>query len=108
MFEEALIDNMVAAIERLKTIGDSWGWPSIEIAHIAFRRWESYSRRHKKAHRATNDERILDLAKGLQAHFEPNIPYTHPTEWRTLATVLAEELRANPNPLIEQSPNSPD
>ena len=93
MSREALIPNLVAVVERLNAAGDSWGWPAVEMARIAIRRWDSYSRRHNKAKRLTNDDRVLDLAKGLQAHFEPDIPYTHPSDWRALAEALAEVLR---------------
>jgi hypothetical protein len=39
-----------------------------------------------------DEARVLDLARGLQAHFEPDIPYTHPSDWRALAKSLAEVL----------------
>jgi hypothetical protein len=68
----------------------------VEIASVAIRRWASYPRRHKKAKRVSHDERMLDLAKGLQAHLEPDIPYTHPTDWHALAEALAEELQVGP------------
>jgi hypothetical protein len=92
MFQEALISKLVAVVERLNASGDSWRSWAVEIARIAIRRWDSYSRRHSKAKRVTKDERVLDLAKGLQAHFEPDIPYTHPSDWRALATSLAQVL----------------
>jgi hypothetical protein len=93
MSNDVLTANLVNAVERLNASGDSWGWPRIEIARIAIRRWDSYSRRHRKAKRVTEDERVLDLAKGLQAHFEPGISYTHPSDWRALALALAQELK---------------
>jgi hypothetical protein len=97
MYHEVLIPNLVAVVERLNTSGASWTWPSAEIARIATRRWDSYSRRHSKAKHVTNDDRTLDLAKGLQAHFEPDIPYTHPSDWRALADSLAQVLRIGAN-----------
>jgi hypothetical protein len=93
MSHETLIPNLVNAIERLNAAGDSWGWPGEQIARIAIRRWDSYSRRHRKAKPATDDERVLDLAKGLQAHFEPDIPYTPKSDWRAFAEALAQVLR---------------
>jgi hypothetical protein len=93
MSNDMLVANLVHAVERLAASGDSWGWPGVDIARIAINRWNSYSRRHRKAKRVTDDVRVLDLAKGLQAHFEPDIPYTHPSDWRALAIALAEELK---------------
>jgi hypothetical protein len=97
MSNELLIANLVTTVKRLNAAGDSWGWPRAELACIAIRRWISYSRRHPKAKRVTNEEQILDLAKGLQAHFEPEFPYTHPSDWRVLAETLARELRRYPD-----------
>jgi hypothetical protein len=93
MLDETLIPRLVAVVARLNAAGDNWGSLGEEIARTAIRRWSSYDRRHKKAKRVTDDARVLDLVKGLQAHFEPDIPYTHPTDWRALAEALAEALR---------------
>src|SRR5260370_31089691 len=95
MSADALIPNLVATVECLNAAGDSWSWAGEEIARVAIRRWVSYSRRHNRAKRITTHERVIDLAKGLQAHFEPDIPYTHPSDWRALATALAEELQVH-------------
>jgi hypothetical protein len=86
------IASLAAIVERLNATGDSW-WPGAEIAGVAIRRWDSYPRRHPKAKRVTHDDRVLDLAKGLQEHFEPDTPCTHPSDWRALALALAEELQ---------------
>jgi hypothetical protein len=94
MSNEALIAGLIGAVERLNASGDAWGWAGEEIARVALRRWGSYSRRNPKAKRATDGGRVLDLADGLRAHFEPDIPYTHPSDWRALAAALAEVLRA--------------
>jgi hypothetical protein len=59
------------------------------MAPIAFRRWSSFARRHKTK-RPTLEDRVLDLAKGLQAHFEPDTPYTPLSEWQHLARILAD------------------
>jgi hypothetical protein len=59
------------------------------MAPIALRPWSSFARRHKTK-RPTVDDRVLDLAKGLQAHFEPGIPYTPLSEWLHLAKILAQ------------------
>jgi hypothetical protein len=93
MSNEALLADLVTAIERLNTAGDSWTWPG--IAQVAIRRWESFDRRHPKAKVVTDNDRIRDLVKGLQAHFEPDVPYTHPTDWRALAEELARVLRTH-------------
>jgi hypothetical protein len=69
--------------------GNRW-WPGREMAPIAFRRWSSFARRHKTKH-PTVEDRTLDLAKGLRAHFEPDIPYTPMSEFIYLARVLAAE-----------------
>jgi hypothetical protein len=95
MTPDGLIRDLAAVVERLNAAGDSWRWPAVEIADIAVRRWASYARRHKKAKRVTTEGRVLDLAKGLQAHFEPDMPYTHPSDWRALAQALAQELEAS-------------
>src|SRR5260370_29607299 len=95
MSHETLISNLVNAIERLNAADDSWGWPGEQIARIAIRRWDSYSRRHSKTKRVTDGERVLDLAKGLQAHFEPDIPYTPKSDWRALAEALVQVLRSS-------------
>jgi hypothetical protein len=39
--------------------------------------------------RPTTDERVLDLAKGLQAYFEQDTPHTPLSEWLHLAGILA-------------------
>jgi hypothetical protein len=59
---------------------------------VALRRWGSYARRHAKAKRVPESHRVLDLAKGLQAHFEPDIPYTPLSDWCRLAEALAHVL----------------
>ena len=92
MSREDVNSKLMAVVERLNAAGDSWRWSGVEIASVAVRRWDSYARRHKKAKRVTAETRILDLAKGLQAHFEPDIPYTHPSDWHALANALAQEL----------------
>jgi hypothetical protein len=47
-----------------------YGWPRDKMASVAFRRWHSFARRSKSKH-PTDGERVLDLAKGLQEHFDP-------------------------------------
>jgi hypothetical protein len=59
------------------------------MAPIAVRRWSSFARRHSKSKHPTVEDRVLDLAKGLQAHFEPDTPYTPLSEWLHLAGILA-------------------
>jgi hypothetical protein len=78
---------LAAVIDAESTTGLCW-WPGSEMAPIVYRRWSSFSRRHKTK-RATAEQRIDDLAKGLQAHFEPGIAYTPHSEWLYLAQLLA-------------------
>ncbi len=93
MSHEALISELAATVGRLNAAGDSW-WAGEDIARIAIRRWMSYARRHPKVKRLSNHEaRVLDLAKGLRVHFEPGVPYTHPSDWMALAQSLAQVLR---------------
>jgi hypothetical protein len=87
------IASLVSVIESLNAAGDSWGWPAEGIARIAIRRWGSYVRRHPKSQQIQYEMRVSDLAKGLQAHFEPDIPYTHSADWRALAGALADVLQ---------------
>jgi hypothetical protein len=79
---------LAAAIDAESQVGIRW-WPGSDIAPIAVRRWSSFARRHPKVKRPTVEDQVLDLAKGLQAHFEPATPYTPLSEWLHLAGVLA-------------------
>ena len=81
-----------AAIDAESKVGIRW-WPGAEMAPIAVRRWSSFSRRHKTK-RPTVEDRTLDLAKGLQAHFEPDPQGTPFSEWLHLARILAQVLQA--------------
>lgn len=81
--EQALAD----AIDAESQVGPSW-WPGVEMASVAYRRWQSFDRRHG-ARQATLEDRLLDLAKGLQAQFEPEKLYTPMSEWLYLARLLA-------------------
>jgi len=84
---------LAAAIDAESQVGIRW-WPGAEMAPVAFRRWSSFARRHPKAKRPTAEDRVLDLAKGLQAHFEPDTPYTPLSEWLHLAGILARVLES--------------
>jgi hypothetical protein len=79
---------LAATIDAESKVGSQW-WPGSEMASIAFRRWSSFSRRNG-ARQPTLEQRALDLAKGLQAQFEPGGLYTPSSEWLHLAGVLAE------------------
>ena len=84
---------LAAAIDAESLVGIRW-WPGREMAPIAFRRRSSFERRwrgDKRRHRTkipTLEDRAIDLAKGLQAHFEPEIPYTEFGEFVHLARIL--------------------
>ena len=80
--------RLAAAIDAESKVGLCW-WPGIEMAPIVVRRWTSFNRRNKSKHPSVED-RVLDLAKGLRAHFEPDIPYTPLSEWLHLARILAK------------------
>jgi hypothetical protein len=82
---------LAAAIDAESQVGIQW-WPAREMATVAFRRWSSFERRHPKADCPTVDDQVHDLAKGLQAHFEPGTPYTPFNEWLHLAGILARVL----------------
>ena len=84
---------LAAAVDAESAVGMRWGWPVSQMAQIAFRRWSSFERRHR-TRKPTDEQRIKDLAKGLQAHFEPDVPYTPMSEWLHLARLLAGVLRS--------------
>jgi len=86
MRQKATEAVLAETVERLRAEGDSW-WAGSEIAPIAHRRLSTFSRRNKSKH-PSQEERALDLIKGLKAHFEPDEPYTHPNDWRALAQAL--------------------
>jgi hypothetical protein len=85
------VENAVAAaIDAESKVGIRW-WPGVNMAPIAFRRWASFARRHQTK-QPTVEDRVLDLAKGLKAHFEPGISRTPLSEWLHLARILAAVL----------------
>jgi hypothetical protein len=84
---------LAAAIDVESQVGIRW-WPGTEMAPIAVRRWYSFARRHKSKH-STPEDRILDLAKGLQNHFERAKLYTPLSEWLHLAKILANVFERN-------------
>lgn len=65
------------------------------MAPVVIRRWSSFARRHPKAKHATTEARVLDLAKGLQTHFEPAMPNTPLSEWLHHAGILARVLESD-------------
>ena len=83
--EEALAN----AVERLRAEGDSW-WPGTTIAPVAYRRLTTFTRRNRSK-QPSDAQRINDLAKGLRAYFEPDVPYTPLTDWEALASALVRE-----------------
>jgi hypothetical protein len=85
------VESLVAAaIDAESKRGLRW-WPGVSMAPIAYRRWVSFARRNKSK-RPKLADRILDLAKGMQAHFEPDIKYNPLSEWVCLAKILADVL----------------
>lgn len=90
MSNERLIQLLAEAADQLNAAGYGYGWPGNQIALVAVNRWESYSRRHPSAKRVTDDERVLDLAKGLQVRFEPGVPHSAPSYWYDAAATLVE------------------
>lgn len=62
-----------------------------EIAAVAMRRWRSFPRRSARPGRATRDERVEDLAKGLRDRFEVDPALAGPLleDYRHLAARLA-------------------
>ncbi len=92
MERSEIIVALAAAIDAESIVGIRW-WPGSEMAPIAFRRWSTFVRRHKGKH-PTAEDRALDLAKGLQSHFEPDINRTPMSEWLHLATILAAVFEA--------------
>jgi hypothetical protein len=84
--------SLAAIVDAESASGIRW-WPGAEMAPIAVRRWFSFERRHKTKS-AEVEDRVRDLAKGLQAHFEPETPYTALGEWLHLAGKLASVLES--------------
>lgn len=90
MIRNEVETTLAAAIDAESDVGIRW-WPGDEMAPVALRRWGSFARRNRKK-LPTRDDRIKDLAKGLQVHFEPERLHTHFNEWLHLARVLADLL----------------
>lgn len=80
---------MAAAIDADVAAGNYW-WPSDDMASVAFRRWSSYARRHKK--KPNFEDRVVDLEKGLRNHYEEDAIYSEPGEFLRLARLLAPVL----------------
>ena len=87
--DSEIIAALAAAVDEISANGNGiqW-WQGEQVAPIAYRRWHSFARRNK-SHTPTHDQRVNDLVKGLQSHFELDIPYTHVNDWRSLAEPLA-------------------
>lgn len=82
---------LAAAVDAESAVGLRWG-PGSEMAPIAFRRWSSFARRYK-GKRPADEDRVLDLAKGLAEHYEPDFHSTPLSEWLHLARILAAVFR---------------
>jgi hypothetical protein len=86
MSREAIEQALVEAVDEWQKQGHPC-WPGKQVAPIAYRKLSAFGRRIK-AKRVTRKDRVRDLVKGLQSHFEPHIPYTHPSDWLALADML--------------------
>lgn len=78
----------VAALDR---DGSPVAWPESanRMVDTAWRRWQSFQRRHRKG-RASFEDRVEDLAKGLRDAFEQEPRLAGPVleDYRHVATVL--------------------
>jgi hypothetical protein len=70
-----------------------------ETVKVAIRRWRSFSRRSRHPKRATQADRVEDLAKGLCDRFEITPALTGPLmeDYRDLAAKLAAVLADPPS-----------
>lgn len=82
---------VAAAVDAESRTGLRW-WPGAQMAAVAVRRWSSFARRHAATKHPTTEDRIRDLAKGLQAHFDPEVPFTPGSDWLHLARIMAAVL----------------
>jgi hypothetical protein len=65
------------------------------MAPIVYRRWFSFARRNRSKH-PTQEDRIADLAKGIEAAFDAGGLYSPPGEMVDLARALAVVLLVQP------------
>jgi len=63
-----------------------------ELADVAYRRWNSFERRHPK--RESFEDRVLDLTRGLRERSPVDPIYVAPGEFERIARRLAEVLSA--------------
>ncbi|MFI4859540.1 MAG: hypothetical protein ACIAXF_02540 [Phycisphaerales bacterium JB063] len=91
--QDACLAEMVKVIERLRDEGYLIDGPAEEIASVAYRRWQTFERRHKKHKNLRLEERQRDLIKGLQSHFEPTGMYARSEEWAGLVGALVPVLQ---------------
>ena len=77
----------MAAIAEDEASGATW-FSHEDMAKIAIRRWKSFGRR-SAAKKPMKEQRILDLAKGLKSHFDPEShdPLSH---YVALAAIMAK------------------
>jgi hypothetical protein len=70
-----------------------------EMVEVAIRRWRSFSRRSAHPERATQADRVADLAKGLRDRLEITPALTGPLmeDYRHLAARLAAVLADPPS-----------
>lgn len=97
MSMEQTMVSIIAIVENQVAGGAHWGSSGSEIAKVAVKRWKTYSKRHPKTKRVQEWERVADLVKGFQAHFEAREkPWNiAPSEWKWLAESLVPILAAN-------------
>jgi hypothetical protein len=87
-------EQRAAVRAALESAGGPAGRPETidRATDVSLRRWESFHRRHRR--RASRDDRIEDLAKGLRDAFEPDRHLVGPmmTEYRASARAVASVL----------------
>jgi hypothetical protein len=88
--DEKLLVQLAEAAVRAVDEDEILGLPARahEVASIALRRWDSYTRRHPKT-RPTHRQRVDDLAKGLRERYDP---LGYDESWRLGSWDLAARL----------------
>jgi hypothetical protein len=80
---------LAKAIDDERAAGGIWWPPGTEMAPVVCRRWFSFARRTHSKH-PSRDEHVRDLAKGIEAAFNPTGLYLPPGDSLILAKSLAD------------------